>query len=156
MELGDPGANFSRQQRGQGEPRPFHPRRFGETSDEDSAVCFFFFTRHEGRAAPSRLCVGTHACARASRESAIGVRRSDDRRPRSRTQHRPAFSEDPRAPAGGLVPPPPPPPLRFPLRFSVLIDRRSLRLSVRLSRPFRTHTPPRARQRVRRPPAAPR
>lgn len=48
-----------------GDPRLSHPE-LGETSGEDvSEGCF---TKHEGRAAPSRLCVDTHACARASRE----------------------------------------------------------------------------------------
>lgn len=89
----NPGADFSRQQRGQGEPRPFHPRRFGETSDEDSAVCvcFFFFSLRGTKVAPHRgpACAWARTRARVHRvESAIGVRRSDDRRPRSRTQHR--------------------------------------------------------------------
>lgn len=89
------------------------------------------FMKHEGRAAPPRLCVNTHACARTSRKS--DRRTSSLCRPeRSRTQH----SLQDRAPAGGLVPP------LFPLRFSVVIDRPSLCLSVHLS-PYAvlSHTP---------------
>ena len=72
--------------------------------------------------------------ARVHRVKAMDVSRYDDQGEITHAGRSIAFSlvgKD-RAPAGGLVPP------LFPLRFSVLIDRLSLRL-YSLSRPFRTH-----------------